>query len=49
MESSGEVGEVNISDATYQLVKDKYNCIHRGKLEAKNKGLMDMYFVRRKS
>jgi class 3 adenylate cyclase len=49
MESSGEVGEVNISEATYQLVKDKYDCIHRGKLEAKHKGLMDMYFVRRKS
>lgn len=49
MESSGEVGEVNISEATYQLVKDKYQCIHRGKLQAKNKGLMDMYFVKRKS
>jgi len=45
MESSGEVGKLNISGATYELVKDKFTCIYRGKVEAKNKGLIDMYFV----
>ncbi len=45
MESSGEVGRVNVSGATYELIKDVYACTHRGKLEAKNKGLIDMYFV----
>jgi adenylate cyclase len=45
MESSGEIGKVNISGATYELVKDKFRCSHRGKIEAKNKGLIDMYFV----
>lgn len=45
MESSGEAGKVNISGATYKLVKDKFNCIHRGKISAKNKGEIDMYFV----
>ena len=45
MESSGEVGKVNISGATYQLVKDEFDCIHRGKIDAKNKGQIDMYFV----
>lgn len=45
MESSGEVGKVNISGATYQLVKDKFKCVHRGKVQAKNKGEIDMYFV----
>ncbi|MFI5220565.1 MAG: adenylate/guanylate cyclase domain-containing protein, partial [Bacteroidia bacterium] len=45
MESSGEIGKVNISGATYELVKDKFNCIHRGKIKAKNKGEIDMYFV----
>jgi len=45
MESSGETGKVNISGSTYELVKEKFTCIHRGKLEAKNKGLIDMYFV----
>jgi class 3 adenylate cyclase len=45
MESSGAPGKVNISEATYQLVKDHFQCIHRGKIEAKNAGLVDMYFV----
>ena len=45
MESSGEAGKVNISGSTYELVKDKFNCIHRGKIQAKNKGEIDMYFV----
>ncbi len=45
MESSGEAGKVNISGSTYELVKDKFNCIHRGKIQAKNNGEIDMYFV----
>jgi adenylate cyclase len=45
MESSGATGKVNISGSTYEIVKDKFKCTYRGKLEAKNKGLIDMYFV----
>jgi adenylate cyclase len=45
MESSGEVGKVNISGTTYDLVKDKFICTHRGKIKAKGKGEIDMYFV----
>ena len=45
MESSGEIGRVNISGSTYELVKDKFACTHRGKVDAKNKGQIDMYFV----
>jgi class 3 adenylate cyclase len=45
MESSGEVGKVNISEETYQHIKGKFDCAHRGKIEAKNKGEVDMYFV----
>lgn len=45
MESSGEVGKVNISESTYQIVKERFACTHRGKVEAKNKGAIDMYFV----
>ena len=45
MESSGEVGKVNISGSTFELVKDQFNCIHRGKISAKGKGEIDMYFV----
>ena len=45
MESSGEAGKVNISGTTYEFVKDKFLCTHRGKISAKNKGEIDMYFV----
>ncbi len=47
MESSGEPGEVNVSGATYALLKDHFECVHRGQVEAKNKGRIDMYFVKR--
>jgi class 3 adenylate cyclase len=47
MESSGEPGRVNISSATYAFIKDEYECIHRGKISAKNIGEVDMYFVER--
>ncbi len=47
MESSGEVGRVNISEATYALVKNEasFTFIPRGKVQAKGKGEMEMYFV----
>ncbi len=45
MESSGEVGQVNISETTYALVKDEFVCSSRGKVQAKGKGEMEMYFV----
>jgi class 3 adenylate cyclase/tetratricopeptide (TPR) repeat protein len=48
MESSGEVGRVNISEATYQLVKDHFHCEYRGEIEAKGKGRMGMWFVEEK-
>jgi class 3 adenylate cyclase len=48
MESSGEPGKVNISETTYQLVKDKFKSKHRGKIAAKGKGEIDMYFIESK-
>lgn len=45
MEQNSESGKINISGSTYELVKDKFNCVHRGKIQAKNKGEIDMYFV----
>jgi adenylate cyclase len=45
MESNSEPGKVNISSATYDLIKDKYECHYRGKISAKNIGEVDMYFV----
>lgn len=49
MESASEGGKVNISGATWELIKHDYNYVYRGKIEAKNKGLIDMYFVEGKS
>ena len=45
MESSGDVMRVNISGSTFELVKDYFNCTPRGKIKAKNKGEIEMYFV----
>jgi len=45
MEQNSEPGKINISQTTYDLIKDKYNCAYRGEIEAKNKGKMGMYFV----
>jgi class 3 adenylate cyclase len=45
MESSGEVGRINISATTYELVKNTFKCEYRGKISVKNKGEIDMYFV----
>ncbi len=45
MESSGESGKINISESTYALVKNAFTCTHRGKIEAKGKGEIHMYFV----
>ena len=49
MESSGAVGQVNISEATYLLLKDEQGLTFtpRGKVQAKGKGEMEMYFVER--
>ena len=44
-ESSGAVGRINITGATHSLVKDFFDCEHRGTVAAKNKGEIDMYFV----
>lgn len=47
MESSGEVGKVNISEVTYKILKDDadFTFESRGKIEAKGKGEIEMYFV----
>jgi len=45
MEQNSEAGKINISGSTYKLVKDKFTCTYRGKIEAKNKGEVEMYFV----
>ena len=45
MESSGTEGKINVSGTTYEIIKEKYNCSYRGKVQAKSKGEVEMYFV----
>lgn len=47
MESHGEVGKVNISQQTYNFIKDdkEFKFVSRGKIQAKGKGEVEMYFV----
>lgn len=45
MESASEAGRVNVSGDTYRLVQEKFYCMYRGQIEAKNKGEVDMYYV----
>ncbi|MEL6559504.1 MAG: adenylate/guanylate cyclase domain-containing protein [Bacteroidota bacterium] len=51
MESNGQVGRVNISKSTYLVVKDEKDLAfeYRGRIDAKGKGEIDMYFVYRSS
>ena len=47
IESSGEVGKVNISKASYELIKEdnSFEFENRGLISAKGKGEIEMYFV----
>jgi len=45
MESSGEAGKIQISEEFYRYIKDDYDCMHRGQIEIKGKGPMDLYFL----
>ncbi len=45
MEQSSEAGKINISQTTYDLIKDQFECTYRGEIDAKNKGALRMYYV----
>ncbi len=45
MESNSVAGKINVSENTYDLIKDSFQCAYRGEIEAKNKGTLRMYFV----
>lgn len=45
MESMSEPGKINISELTYEEIKDTYDCEYRGDIEVKNRGSLKMYFV----
>lgn len=45
LEQNSAAGKINISESTYELVKDNYIFENRGLIEAKGKGAIPMYFV----
>jgi len=45
MESNSEPMKINISETTYQIVKDKFKATARDSLSVKGKGNMNMYFI----
>jgi len=45
MESNSEAGKINISESTYELIKEDFTFVPRGVLQVKNRGAMSMYFV----
>ena len=46
MESHGLPGRVQVSQRTYQLLKDDFAFEHRGKIEVKGMGELDAYLVK---
>jgi class 3 adenylate cyclase len=46
MESSGLTGSINISQATFELIKDFFTVESRGKVSDQKKGEIDMYIVK---
>jgi guanylate cyclase len=45
MESGGIPGAIQVTDATYQLIRNDFVCEPRGTVEVKGRGDMDTYFV----
>ena len=45
MESNGSPGEIQITRATYELLKDEFVCRPRGTIEVKGKGPMETWYL----
>jgi adenylate cyclase len=45
MESHGTPGEIQITSATYELLKDEFVCRRRGEIAIKGKGLMETWYL----
>jgi adenylate cyclase len=49
MESSGIPGKIQVSESTYELLKDTYSFENRGKVDIKGKGLITTYLLKTQS
>lgn len=45
MEQACEAAKINISEATYALIREEFECSYRGRFPAKHIGEVDMYYV----
>lgn len=45
MESNGIANKIQVSESTYERLKNKFNFEFRGKLEVKGKGIMPLYLL----
>jgi guanylate cyclase len=45
MESNGTPGEIQITRATYEMVKDEFACRPRGTISVKGKGEMETWYL----
>ena len=45
MESMSELGRVNLSESTHDIIKNEFSCEFRGEIEVKNRGFLKMYFL----
>jgi len=45
MESMSMPGRINLSETTYDKIKNEFPCEYRGEIEVKHRGVMKMYFL----
>lgn len=45
MESNCESGKINVSENTYEIIKENFDCQYRGEIAAKNKGMLKMFYA----
>jgi class 3 adenylate cyclase len=46
METNSVPGRINLSETTYELIKDDFECEYRGSIDIKNRGIWKMYFLK---
>jgi len=45
METNSVEGRINLSETTYELVREEFQCQFRGSIDVKNRGAWKMYFL----
>ena len=45
MESHAQPGTIQVSQATYELIKDDFRCTPRGPIEVKGKGILETWYL----